>query len=119
MAHRFPSHGLHRLTSRGGTDTNPDFSPGGGRIVFNRDDGSAGKAASLWVVRTDGSHLHRLPIRNADYNATPAFSPSGGKITYDTAGITGAIAVARADGSHGKRVITNWVNQMPNWGVSP
>lgn len=110
-------HGLRQLSSRGGIDTNPDFSPSGDRVVFNRYDRSSG-AIRLWVVRTDGSHLHRLPITNADYEGTVAFSPSGSKITYGTASGR-AIVVARDDGSHAKRVITNWVNRMPNWGVSP
>ena len=50
---------LERLTRGGFFDTGPAFSPRGGRIVFGTDRGGE-FFPDLWLMRADGSHLHRL-----------------------------------------------------------
>jgi Tol biopolymer transport system component len=50
---------LERLTRGGFFDTGPAFSPRGGRIVFGTDRGGE-FLPDLWLMRADGSHLHRL-----------------------------------------------------------
>lgn len=54
----------------------PDFSPDGKLIAFDRGDNNDG--ISIWAARPDGSHLHRVV---AD-GLAPAWSPSGRFIAY-------------------------------------
>ncbi len=51
----------------------PDYSPDGKHIVFERN-------ARLRVVRSDGSHLHRLDCGRAA--SSPQYSPSGRKLVW-------------------------------------
>ena len=53
----------------------PDWSPAGGRVVFER-----GGPTDLWV--TDGSSTDQLTFTPGAYEFTPVFSPNGGKFAY-------------------------------------
>ncbi len=67
--------GLKQISSSSGSyDTNPDFSPDGTRIVFQRD---VGFAAKVMVMNADGTNVKQLAS-----GETPAFSPDGTKVVY-------------------------------------
>jgi Tol biopolymer transport system component len=64
-----------RLTTGPHFDTGPAYAPRGARIVFGSDRGD--DLADLEVVRTDGTHLHRLvPMRFAE--GFPDWQPIAG-----------------------------------------
>ena len=88
-------------------DEDPQFSPDGRSIVFDRED--AAHAQAIATVRVDGSHLRVLnPAMNA---FSPDWSPRGDQLTFTlvhgSGGSTVAdIATMRPDGSH-VRVLTS------------
>jgi Tol biopolymer transport system component len=92
---------VSRIESRYGV-SNPDFSPDGKLIAFDRNAGD--DRSSIWRSRLDGSHGREV-VRNG---AQPAWSPSGRFIAYLAAGpgpgYAGEIFVARRDGSHAHQV---------------
>lgn len=60
---------------------NPDWSPGGGRIVFNSNyEGQA--AANLYTVHPDGSVLTKLTHNRRRSAFEPTWSPSGKRIAF-------------------------------------
>jgi Tol biopolymer transport system component len=81
-----------------GFDTNPDFSPDGSQVVFQRVQfnecgqpkgcglrDSTGFRVSIWVVNTDGSGLHRI-VAGGQLWSDPHYSPDGSRIliqSYD------------------------------------
>jgi len=89
---------LVRVTTAPVDDIPADYSPGGSRIVFVRHDparpASAGDA--LFVVRTDGTGLHRLTAWGTSPEGTASWSPDGRWIAF---GASGRILVIHPDGS--------------------
>jgi TolB protein len=100
------------------TDRNPDVSPDGLRIVFQR---SGETMDDIFVVNTDGSGLRQLtntahPEGNCgpggECNLSPAWSPDGKRIVFsrvsgpvvDDLVETVALFVMRADGSHARQL---------------
>lgn len=109
----------------GFVDRNPDISPDGRRIVFEReafDCGDDCMVDDIFVVNVDGSHLTQLTGRESPHgtcmpggacNGQPAWSPDGRTIAFARAiGPEDAdgwieemgIFVMRADGSHMRQV---------------
>ena len=81
-----------RLTNTRADDSRPAWSPGGGRIAFQRNN-------SLWLMDRDGSNRHRLAW-NA---AAPAWSPNGAFLAFSR---RGAIYITRRDGTDTTRILT-------------
>jgi Tol biopolymer transport system component len=80
-----------KLTSgpAGTYDFNPDWSPNGTNIVFQRDNDSdfnCGQACiqGIYTVKPDGTQVTRLtPDDPGIYSADPSFSPDGMRIAFD------------------------------------
>ena len=81
----------------GGIDTNPDFSPDGEQVVFQRVSANecpakgcglrdeTGFTSSIWIVGTDGSGLHKI-VAGGQVWGDPHYSPDGSRIliqSYD------------------------------------
>ena len=89
---------------RGYIDGEPDWSPDGAEIVFQRGPTVDGPW-TLWIVRADGSGGHRLsPTRGRCVDeSSPAFSPDGKQIAFEchdhtSRGERFSIVVMTADG---------------------
>ena len=58
---------------------NPDWSPNGKLIVFQRSKSGSGAGTGIYTIRPDGTGLKRLRIGGMN----PAWSPSGAKIAFE------------------------------------
>jgi len=103
---------LKRLTSHSGIDTSPDYSPDGGKIVFNSDRGGS---QQLYVMNADGRNVKRISHGKGFY-ATPVWSPRGDLIAF-TKMSKGKffVGIMRIDGS-GERVLADgYLVEAPTW----
>ncbi len=93
----------HRLV-RG---TAPSWSPDGRWVAFDA-------AGGIWAVRPDGSRRHKILAGSA---GGLKWSPDGRRIAYTSwRGNAPEIYVARADGSHPRRLTHNAVDDFdPSW----
>jgi Tol biopolymer transport system component len=116
-------------------ELDPDWQPGGGRIVFQRREADHWQ---LWSVNPDGSGLHPLTrptfslVRQMPSNVAPAWSPDGQNIVFlsnrdpsntHEAGEQWGVWVMNSDGSNVRRlpvelpfVYTYVAEQMIDWG---
>jgi Tol biopolymer transport system component len=88
------------LTHGHWVDGAPKFSPDGQRIVFDSDRG--GLESALWVMKSDGSRMHRLTPPRLDA-FWPDWSPNQTHITFSTnccRQVGEKLWTMRADGSH-------------------
>jgi uncharacterized protein (DUF885 family)/WD40 repeat protein len=101
------------LTELGGTNTSPDWSPDGSRIVF---DSTRDENHEIYVINADGSGPRNLTEHPAgDFN--PTWSPDGRRIAFvsDRDGEQ-EIYVMNADGSGQTRLTSSvGMNLGPAW----
>jgi SH3-like domain-containing protein len=77
--------GRTRSVQHDGWDWDPDWQPGGGRIVYQSKEGSHWE---IWSINPDGSDVFALTrpettlVDQLPSNAAPAFSPDGQHIVY-------------------------------------
>jgi Tol biopolymer transport system component len=124
---------------KGTVDRNPDISPDGTKIVFQRENTSCSGCATnqIWVVDVDGSHAKRLsfgphPSKDCGLggvcDASPAWSPDGRRIAFSRASgpvkddliRRAGIYTMGADGSHVRRITQDALpaqgeDQEPMW----
>ena len=98
-------------------DSNPDFSPNGHRIAFER---IANERGGIWVMRLDGSDKTRIHAGGRN-DHQPAFSPNGRRIAFMINGAIGkAIYTMRTDGADVVRLTrADGLADAPSWGVRP
>jgi Tol biopolymer transport system component len=103
--------GLRRITHRRGED--PSWSPDGRRIAFTRQRRFDG--FQLWVVRSDGRRLRRLPTPEVGDAENPSWSPDGRWITYE--GFEAGVFAQRIDGGRHRQVASSDFSSTGNYGA--
>ena len=86
--------GLHRVTSGGGIDREPEWSPDGKQLAFVRLANQTDYAGDIYIVNADGSGLRKLTS-----GGEPSWSPDGTRLLYYAPPGTGSDALSIADGS--------------------
>jgi TolB protein len=104
-----------QLTSGPGMDAEPEWFPGGKKIVFSRAHGSN---ADIFVMADDGSNIQQLTT-NPAIDTSPAVSPDGQKIAFASnrgPGQNWDIWVMNIDGSSPQRMTTHASEDLlPAW----
>src|SRR5918996_2195251 len=73
---------LRRLTRRGGPDElNPNWSPNGSEIAFERNRLFDVRQSDIWLMNADGSGKRRITATRV-YETNPVFSPDGARIAF-------------------------------------
>lgn len=73
---------LRRLTRRGGPDElNPNWSPDGTEIAFERNRLFDVRQSDIWLMNADGSGKRRITATRV-YETNPVFSPDGTRIAF-------------------------------------
>jgi TolB protein len=73
---------LRRLTRRGGADElNPNWSPDGTTIVYERNRLFDVRQSDIWLMGADGSGKRRITATRV-YETNPVFSPDGTRIAF-------------------------------------
>ena len=76
--------GVTRLTNNtGGDDTNPNWSPDGRQIVFERSVRGVSRSNNIFRMNADGTGVTQLTTTPAG-NRNPAWSPDGTRIAFDS-----------------------------------
>ncbi len=104
-----------RLTSGGGFNADPAWSPDGTRIAFFSDRGGPGE---IWVMGADGSNVRRL-TDGPSLNASPSWSPDSTRIAFHSerdfpGGYESAIYVMNSDGKDQRRLVDG-AGLSPDW----
>jgi Tol biopolymer transport system component len=73
---------LRQLTRRGGADElNPNWSPDGTEIAFERNRLFDVRQSDIWLMKADGSGKRRITATSA-HETNPVFSPDGTRIAF-------------------------------------
>lgn len=101
-----------RLTSSGGDEANPSFSPDGRYIAFASD----ANGGSLKTMRSNGTSIRTITTTGADEDSSPDFSPGGGSLVY-VGKVGGAFRLftIRTNGTHRKLVNPDLGAKDPQW----
>jgi TolB protein len=106
---------LRRLT-RNADDRQPNWSPTGDRIVFQR---RRGEVWDAWTVRPDGGALRNVTRTRRFSETDIAWAPDGRRIVFSTDefGEVAALAVLRTSGGRRVRLTraAGWYDGAPTW----
>jgi TolB protein len=116
--------GLQRLTS-GNNDTQPNWSPRGDKIVFQRQTGTRLDEEKPWDVYTidvNGGNLFNVTKTRNRSETDVSWSPSGRFLVYSTdgAGVIARLAAISENGTRRRRVTRQrgWYDGAPAWSPS-
>jgi len=114
-----------QITSGGGRDWDPYWSPDGTKLVFVRTSsgGFVDNTSDLYVANADGSGTPQALTSGGSYEIQPSWSPDGQKIVYtdgkDTNGGNGNIYIINASGGGSVKLDAaadfGSVDQSPAW----
>lgn len=121
--------GIVKLTSTpvGTFDYNPDWSPDGSKIAFERDRSGCGCVESagpseIFTMNVDGSDVRQITFDEFPGDLDPSWSPDGTRIAverFDIPAGRDGLYIMNADGSHPVQVTQNDArlgeNSEPQW----
>jgi hypothetical protein len=121
---RFDADGSHsvRLTSAGGSDGVPSWSPDGTRIAFVR---ASGGVERLCIIGADGSGFRELTSEPELHGSSlrymrPTWSPDGLLLVFHTNGVLGRPGLAMIDAAGTNlRMLTNTSSSPAFYGSQP
>jgi len=96
-------------------ETDPHFSPDGRRLAFVS--GRSGKV-DIWVAAADGSNARQLTHNARQWPGSPAWSPDGHTVAFDSNDVGGPVRiwVVDADGGTPRQITNGPGNQsVPRW----
>jgi Tol biopolymer transport system component len=107
-------------------DEDPNWSPNGTQLAFDKYPGNENVPAEIWVMNADGSGAHQVTSPTDRTDGSAAFSPDGTQIAYESdpyAIIKGnfgdrEIWVVNADGTNDHQVSsppTGFDDYYPDW----
>ncbi len=102
-------------------NSDPNWAPGGKRLVFSGEEAGNWIDQELFIVSADGSGLRQL-TDHALWDVNPAWSPNGRRIIYVTATQEGNrdLHLIRPDGSAKKRLTSARGSDLdPDWARRP
>jgi TolB protein len=111
------------VASAPGAYRHPTWSPDGRRIAFSYARHPQSGRYGIYVVRADGSRLHKISRDSRNDYWDPAWSPSGGRIAFSLVlpsgkGYRADLMVMSAEGGAERtlvRATTGWVYFSPSW----
>jgi Tol biopolymer transport system component len=130
---RLDGTGMRRLTPPGmELNAPPDWSPTGNRVVFDARP-APGHRLAIWIVRSNGTGMHQVPIPLPCGGAIddpasfgcfhPTWSPDGRRIAFGSVdAATGEVSIYTVDrrGHHLARVTDGTTpSSVPDWGRRP
>ena len=74
---------LKQLTSLGGANWAPFFSPDGKRVIFSSNHVRKGYSFNLWMIQLDGTGLEQITF-DPHFDAFPMFSPDGKRLIFSS-----------------------------------
>lgn len=98
---RLDGTGLRQVTGPGNQDRQPNWSPSGNRILFERESPDV----DIHVIRADGTGREKLTNFPNANGKDPVWSPNGAKIVFTRESLDDTIWTMRADGSEKTEVL--------------
>lgn len=98
-----------------GGDVQPSFSPNGRMFAFCS---SRSGTVEIWIAGADGSSPRQLTHGQGREQCSPAWSPNGGRIAFDSVGADGTVQIwtIALDGSQARRLTRPPDNcYVPTW----
>lgn len=106
-------------------DEDPNWSPNGAQLAFDKYPGDNDVPAEIWVMNADGSGAHQVTFPTDSSDVGAAFSPDGTQIAYESDPFTiikgernQEIWVVNADGSNDHQVSSppgGFDDYLPDW----
>lgn len=103
--------GAQRRLTHSASNSNPAWSPSGGRIAFDRCRNVSSNGCAIFTIAPNGSHLHR--VTPWGISGLPVWANSGQQIAFASE-IPQGIYVVAADGRDLRR-LTRDVDDAPVW----
>ena len=105
-----------RLIASTASDSNPQYSPDGQRIVFTSGRSGTGE---IWVSDRDGRNPMKLTNIGGPVTGTPRWSPDGRQIAFDSMdGSNRDIYVVSSNGGQHRRLMTEpGEDTCPSWSI--